>query len=154
MGEMKIKELCYDLRWGFIGGGVFILPICFIPSKWWSVNWIAIGWLAFCLLGYWIGYGEKKWNGVIKSSNRYPVSHTTMTDFYREVPLTIEKLEEAIRRLPRKIVIRFSGIIPEDKIFHGEMIDKILKCDWDEKGFLVPLKYKEALYKEGKFIER
>ncbi len=69
-------------------------------------------------------------------------------------PLTSDKLMEMFNKMPPKTVIRFSSYLPDNGIFHGEMVNKILNCKQWEKGFLVPIKYREELIKEGFFEER
>lgn len=62
--------------------------------------------------------------------------------------LTVKKLEETISILPenqKRLVIKFSPYIEDDKIMRGKWIDEVLQCKEDEEGFIVPAKFRKDL---------
>lgn len=60
--------------------------------------------------------------------------------------ITIDKLNEMYELISKakRMVILFSPMI-EDGIFSGEWVDKMLVCEKNEEGFIVPEKYRVPL---------
>ena len=60
--------------------------------------------------------------------------------------LTVEKINEEMEKIPKakRPIVHFTNIVPQ--IFTGTMVDKLLNCSEDEKGFLIPIKLKHKMY--------
>lgn len=89
---------------------------------------------------------------------------TTYANQSNESSLTLDKLNEIIKTIEKikTPVIYFTTFIPDDCIYKGYMIDRLLNCSKYEEGYLMHPRHKEILinYNQGLpfggtlFIER
>lgn len=66
-------------------------------------------------------------------------------------PLTVDVLNKAVEEL-KKIkspVIFFTPLCPEESIFHGEWLDKMLGCAIYEKAYMMHISKKEIVAKQN-----